>query len=138
RVIDGTPLGGVKLGHRRGAGGIRTEAVDRFRREGDQSAGAQDPRRAAHLFVHAAMLYESGAHQHFRAASRGAPVSIQYCSWRGVPASVFGKRSFSSSMARSETSHFPSMQEVAIIPEELKASFWLRWNSLAGTSRPAL
>ena len=36
-----------------------------------------------------------------------------------MAASVLGKRCLSSAIARSETSHFPSMQELAIIPEEL-------------------
>ena len=53
RVVRRPALGGVKARDRRGTGSVRTQAVNRFCRKGDEAAGAQDLRRTADLGHHA-------------------------------------------------------------------------------------
>jgi hypothetical protein len=52
RMAGRPALGGVELRDRRGAAGVRAQAVDGFRGKGDEPPGAQDLRRAAYFFFY--------------------------------------------------------------------------------------
>src|SRR6267378_7859635 len=52
RMVHGATLGRIKTRHRLGARRIGAEPVHRFGREGHESAGAEDLRRLADLWLH--------------------------------------------------------------------------------------